>query len=130
MSESVLAARVKLEAIIQMLLCQPFADRFQFPSAMCGCLRICHLKVIERIKNNLRDDQPGILLVIGGNDVPMRMVGTCRVEALLISLHVLLPVFPLVNVRQAEFPVLVGHIDTLEKPLSLFVLRKVEEELE
>jgi hypothetical protein len=40
----------------------------------------------------------------------------------------MLPVFPLVNVREAEFPVLVRLINALEESLSLFVLRQVEEE--
>jgi hypothetical protein len=57
-------------------------------------------------------------------------MGACRVQAILISLHVMLPVFPLVNVREAEFPVLVRLINALEKSLSLFVLRQVEEELD
>src|ERR1022692_4353816 len=35
-------------------------------------------------------------------------LGACRVQASLISLHVMLPVFPLVDVREAEFPILVS----------------------
>src|ERR1019366_7203716 len=37
------------------------------------------------------------------------------------------PVFPFVNVSEAEFPVLVRLINALEESLSLFFLRKVEE---
>jgi hypothetical protein len=42
----------------------------------------------------------------------------------------LLPVFPLVNVRGAELPVLVRLIDTLKESLPLFFVRKVEEYLD
>ena len=35
------------------LLSEQFADGFQFPPAFCGGLGICHLKVIERIQDNL-----------------------------------------------------------------------------
>jgi hypothetical protein len=54
-------------------------------------------------------------------------IRACRVQASLISRHVILPVFPLVNVSEAKFPVLVGLINALEESLSLFFLRKVEE---
>jgi len=42
----------------------------------------------------------------------------------------MLPVFPLVNIREAEFPVLVRLIDAREESLSLFFLRKVEKDLD
>src|ERR1035438_6991718 len=42
----------------------------------------------------------------------------------------MLPVFSLVNVREAEFPVLVRLINAREEPLSLLVLRQVQEELD
>ena len=51
-------------------------------------------------------------------------------QASLISLHVTLPVVPLVNVREAEFPVLARLINALEESLSLLVLRQVEEDLD
>ena len=99
-----------------------FADGFQFPPAFRGGLGICHLKFIKRIQDNLGNNQPGIVLIIGGNGIPGCMMGAGRIEASLISLHVILPVFPLVNVREAEFPVLLRLINALEKALSLFVL--------
>src|ERR1039458_4809905 len=72
----------------------------------------------------------GIDAWYGGNDVPGRVMGAGRVQASLKSLRVILPVFPLVNVREAEFPILVRLIDALQESLSLFVLRKVEEYLD
>ena len=44
-----------------------------------------------------------------------------RVQASLIPLQVMLPVFSLLNVRKAEFPVLLRLTEALEDALSLFV---------
>ena len=85
---------------------------------------------MERIKDNPRNNQSGILLIVGGNDVPGRVMGTCRAQTGPISLHVMLPVFPLVNVREAEFPVLIGLINSLEESPSLFFLGEMEEYLD
>ena len=35
--------------------------------------RIAHLQPFERVEDDLRDDQPGVFLVVGGNDVPGRV---------------------------------------------------------
>ena len=51
-------------------------------------------------------------------------------KAILVSLHVVLPVLSLVNVRCAELPVLFRLIDTLKKSLSLLIERKVQEYLD
>jgi hypothetical protein len=40
------------------------------------------------------------------------------------------PVLPLVNVSQAEFPVLIRIINAVEKSLSLLALRKMKEEFD
>jgi hypothetical protein len=109
---------------------EPFADGFQFPPTFRGGLGICHLKRIERVENNLGNNQPGIFLIIGGNDVPGRVMGAGRAQASLIGLLVMLPIFPLVNVREAKFPILVRLINALEESLSLLCLRQVKEELD
>ena len=62
--------------------------------------------------------------------MPRRMLSAGRGQAVLISLLVMLPVFPLVNVREAEFPVLVRLINTFEKSLSLLFLRQVQEKFD
>ena len=90
---------------------EPLTDGFQFPPAFRGGFGIGLLKFIESIKDNLGNNQPGVLFVIGGNDVPGRVPGAGRVQASLISLHVLLPVLPFVNVCRAEFPILVRLIN-------------------
>jgi hypothetical protein len=97
------------------------------PANVGGCLRIRHPQITERIDDNVGNNQPGILLIICGNDVPGRVMGACRVQALLKSLSVILPEFPFVNVRDAEFPVLLGIINALEESLSLLALRSTTE---
>src|SRR5664280_690838 len=109
---------------------QPLADQLQFLSALCVRFGVSHFESLECVENNLRDDQPGVFLVVGGNDIPRRVPGACRTEAFLIRLHVLFPEFPLLDIRKAEFPVLFRHIDALKKTLSLFLLRDVEEKLD
>ena len=49
---------------------------------------------------------------------------------ILVSLHVVLPVLSLVNVRCAELPVLFRLIDALKESLSLLIVRKVQEYLD
>ena len=46
--------------------------------------------------------------IVGGYDVPRRMTRACRLKTILVCLHVVLPVFPLVNVGGAELPVSSG----------------------
>ena len=59
--------------------------------------------------------------------MPGRMTGACRGQASLISLDIMLPVVPLINVREAEFPVFVRLINALDESLPLLVLRQVKE---
>ena len=114
------------------------------PSHFVSCLRIDSnsrrrfalvsgkviLSLFERVEDNLGYDQSSILLVVGGNDIPGRITGACRTEAFLIGLHVLLPEFPLLDVRKAEFPILFRLVDACQETLSLFFLGEVEEELD
>ena len=75
-------------------------------------------------------DQPGVLLVVGGNDISGGVACAGRAETFPEGFHVLLPEFPLGDVRQAEFPVLVRLVDARQKTLSLFLFRQMEEELD
>src|ERR1019366_8052761 len=84
----------------------------------------------ERIEDNLRYNQPGVLFVVGGNDIPGSVACACGAEALLIRRHVMIPKLPLRDIRSAEFPVLFRRIDAFEKALSLLLLREVQEELD
>ena len=90
-------------------------------------LRIAHREPIQRVEQDLRDDQTGVFLVVGGNDVPRRGVSARRAEAFLVGLGVVPPEFALLDIRVAELPIFGGIVDAIEKALSLFFLRKVEE---
>ena len=50
-------------------------------------------------------------------------MGAGRVQARLVRFRVMFPEFSFVNIREAEFPILVRLIYALEEALSLFVLR-------
>ena len=113
-----------------MLLHQLFADRLQFQAALLRGLGIRHLESLERIEDNSGNNQPGVLFIISGNNIPGRVMGAGRVQAILKGLSVAFPIFPLVNVREAEFPVLIRLINAFEEAPSLFVLRQMEEELD
>ena len=78
----------------------------------------------------MRYNQPGVLLVVGGYDIPGSGACACGTEALLIRLHVVIPKLPLRDIRSAEFPVLFRRIDALEKALSLLLFREMQEELD
>ena len=117
-------------SLLRQSLREMLADGFQFSPTFWRGLGIGHLQIIERIDNNSGNDQPGVLFIIGGNDVPGCMMGACRAQALLVRLRVMLPEFSFVNVREAEFPILVRLIYTLEEALSLFVLRQVKKDFD
>jgi hypothetical protein len=110
--------------------CQPLADRLQFLPALCARFGVSHLESFERIKYNLRYNQPSVFLIVGGNDIPGCIPGACRTEAFLIGLHILFPELPLLNIRNAEFPVLFRHFDTLKETLSLLLLREMQKKLD
>src|ERR1700691_6687145 len=97
---------------------------------LCARFWVSHFKSFERIKDNSGYDEPSILLVVGGNDIPRRVSGACRVEAFLIGRHVLLPEFSLGNVGTAEFPVLFRFVDACQEALALLLLGEVEVEFD
>ncbi len=70
----------------------------------------------------MRNDQPGVLLVVGRHDVPGRRFCAGGAQTGLIGLHILLPVISFLNVGQAEFPVLFRFVDAFEKALPLLFL--------
>lgn len=76
---------------------------------------------MERTKDSLGHNHPRVLRIIGEDEIPRRVMDAGRVQASLIRLQVMLPVFPLLNARKAEFPVLLRLTEALEDALSLFV---------
>ncbi len=106
------------------------ADRQQFLPALFADHRIADVEGLERLENNLRNNQPGVLLVVGRHHMPRRTLCTRRAQARLIDLHVLRPELPLFYVGHTEFPVFFGLVDPIEKALSLFFLGKMQEEFD
>jgi len=51
-------------------------------------------------------------------------------QALLVGLRVMLPIFSFVNVRGAKFPILIRLINTPEESLPLFAFRQVEKDFD
>ena len=76
------------------------------------------------------DDQPGVFLVVGGNNVPGRGARTGGLEALCIGFHVVVPRLALLDIGSTEFPVLVRIIDALDEALALFLARQMQEKLD
>jgi len=50
-----------------------------------------------------------------------RVPSDCRTEAFLIGLHIVVPEFPLFDVRKAEFSVLFRLFDSFKETLSLLL---------
>ena len=108
--------------------CQLLANCPEFASPRASYLGIAHFKVLQRIDDDTRNDQPCVLLVIGWHNVPWRGFRAGSAQTVLVSPHVLFPEFPLGDVILAEFPVLVRFINAQKKALSLLLLRQVKED--
>src|ERR1039458_3118834 len=113
--------------IMPPLLREPLADQRQFAPAFRGGPGVRHLETIERIEDDLGNDQPRIVLVVRGHDVPRRVTRACRAQESRVRPRVVLPLLPLEDVGKAEFPVLLRLINALEESPALFLLRQVEE---
>jgi hypothetical protein len=98
---------------------QQFFNRVQFDTALFSGSGVRILEFSQGIKDDLGDKEPCILLIVGRDGVPRRVMGACGMKAFLVGFHVVLPVFPLVNVGGAELPVLFRLIDALKESLSL-----------
>ena len=108
--------------LVLTLFRQELFDRLQFESPLGGGPGMRHLEALHGVHDDLRDDQPGVDLVVGGNDVPWRMMSAGSTEAIFVGLHVLLPVLPFVNVGRAELPVLFRLVDPRKESLPLFLV--------
>src|SRR5665647_1439122 len=103
---------------------------FQLLVAFGSRLGVGHFKVREGVEDDLGDDESGVLFVVGGHYVPGRAIGAGRVQAGLVGLHVLVPVGPLMDVREAELPVFVGRVNSSAETVCLLGLRQVQEDLD
>ncbi len=107
-----------------------FADGPQFLAVRPAGFRIIQLQRLQCVEYDLRNDEPGIFLVVRGNDIPRRMSGAGRAEAGFIGLHVIFPESPFHDVGLAEFPVFFRIVNAFEKPPALFVLGQVQEKFD
>src|SRR5271163_2751444 len=98
---------------------QQLTNRFQFPPPFSRRLGICQLEAAQSIQDDLRSNQAGIFLVVGGNNVPRCVVGVGRAQAGLVSFRVVTPIFSFMNIGQAQLPILVRIVHALEQPLPL-----------
>ena len=105
-------------------------DRLQFVAPLYCGFGIGHPESPQRIMDDLGDDQPRVLFIVGGYHIPRRMISARCMKAVFVGLHLILPVFPLVDVRGAELPVLFGLVDAREESLSLLFAGKVEKYLD
>src|SRR2546422_10763869 len=106
-----------------------FANSLQFLLPLRRRRWIAQLEGGQRIDKDLGNDQPGIKLVICGDDVPRCMLGTGCAQALLIGVHIIVPKFPLFDIGLAQFPILIRFIDSAKKTLPLFFFRNMKKEL-
>src|SRR5262245_48705377 len=61
--------------------------------------RIAHLELVGRVQDGLRHNQTRVAFVVGGHDIPRRVVGTRGFETGFVRPHVVLPPVALGEVR-------------------------------
>ncbi len=69
---------------------QELADGVQFLPATLVWFWIAHFQFTERVEDHLGNDQPGVLLVIGGDDIPRSDLGARRRQAGFVGVLVIL----------------------------------------
>ncbi len=97
--------------------------------AIVDC-RILQVQVLERVDDRASHDQPREPLVIGGHDVPRRVVAGGVLDHVFVGVLVVVPEVALLGVGHRELPVLVLLLQALQEALLLLALGHVEEELE
>src|SRR5690606_32592010 len=68
--------------------------------------------------------------MVGRNDIPRRPLGAGSRDRILIRLDVVVPVLPFFDVRRRKLPMLVWIVEPFVKPLLLFVLGYMKEQLD
>jgi hypothetical protein len=106
------------------------SERPQFAFPFRAGLWIAHVEPFERVEHDPRDDRTGVLLVVGRQELPGRLVDAGRAQTFFVGPRVVMPEFPLLQIRVAEFAILLGVVGALQKPLLSLFPREVEEELD
>ena len=103
-----------------------FTHLLKFLLTLGICFRIGHFKAFKRIHDGLRNDQVCVFLIIGRDNIP----GSCRltggIQASLIGLHIFFPIFPLLYIVRAYFPILCWIIYAFKKSTTLFFFGKMQ----
>lgn len=108
---------------------EAFADGLQFLDARLIDFRINHPEFFHGLEDDVRNDQAGVFLVIGGNRIPGCVCRAGRVQACLVGFHVIVPALPLAHVREAELPVLVRLVDACHEALALLSFDRLRKNL-
>src|SRR6202790_4434825 len=116
-------------AIPQTSFRQLSAQRQQFAAACGARFGISQFERLHGVEHDAGHDEAGAPLFVGRNPVPRGVLRAGRAQGFLVGLHIVLPEFALLDVREAEFPVLFRPIDAVDEPLALLFLGKVQEEL-
>src|SRR5712692_756585 len=103
--------------------------RLQF-LALCRInFGISEVQFFECVHDRCRDDQPRIPFVVGGDDVPRRMLSRGMLDHFLVGGHVVAPEAALTDVGGRKLPVLRGLFEPPQEALALLPFREVEKEL-
>src|SRR5215469_3404837 len=86
---------------------------------------ITQIEVLQRMNNRRGHHQARVPFLVCRHHVPWR--GRCRrlLDHFFVCAHVIVPSSPLQQVGIGKFPVLLGLIEAIEKPLLLFFLRDI-----
>jgi hypothetical protein len=79
---------------------EQFADGLQFLPMRLARPGIAHFEALQRIDDNLRNDEPGVIFVIGRHDIPGRGARAGCAQARLVGLHVMIPQLPLFDISK------------------------------
>ncbi len=86
------------------------------------------IEILEGFEDSARNDETREPFVVGGNDVPRRVLGGGLLNHFLVSFLIILPEAALLNVGHGKLPILFGIFEALEEALLLFFLGEMKEE--
>jgi len=111
-----------------------FTLQVVFESSVIPCggiirFRICHLEFVSASRENMRNDQPGIFFVIGGNNMHGAVVVLVALRQASYAFHIMLPLFSFLRRRRgwnsSSYP---AH-RSCEKRVRVFFFERWKEDL-
>ncbi len=109
---------------------QLFAQCPQFAPPRRAGFGITQLQRGDGVEQNTRHDEACIWLVIGGNDVPRRVMSAGSAQAFRVGLHILLPILSLLHIRGGKLPILPRCVDPVEEAPALLLFREVQKKFD